>query len=56
VLIVILSPIELSLKKLGLKYQERVYSIAPTSSSYEEAIWRREGHLSQEGPLIVQGC
>jgi len=52
---VISSLFELSLKKPGLKYQELVYSNHPNASLHEEAIRRREGHLSQEGPLIVRG-
>jgi phosphoenolpyruvate carboxykinase (ATP) len=49
-----LSPIELSLEKLGLKNLELVYWNLPSPSLYEEAIRRREGHLSHKGPLVVQ--
>lgn len=52
-----LSPIELSLEKLGLKNLELVYWNLPSPSLYEEAIRRREGHLAHAGPLAVQmGC
>jgi len=49
-----LSAIEKSLEKLGLKNLELVYWNSPSPSLYEEAIRRREGHLSHMGPLVVQ--
>ena len=53
--VVISSLFELSLKKPGMKYQELVYWNPPSPSLYEEAARHPQGHLSQEGPLIVQG-
>ncbi len=52
-----LSPIELSLENLGLGDLELVCWNFPNPSLHEEAIRRRKGRLSHEGPLIEQtGC
>lgn len=46
--------IEASLAKLGLVNLERVFWNTPSPALYEEAVRRREGHISHMGPLVVQ--
>ncbi|MHB8854679.1 MAG: phosphoenolpyruvate carboxykinase (ATP), partial [Ignavibacteriaceae bacterium] len=38
----------------GLNYLDRVYWNLPNSALYEEIIFRNEGHIASEGPLIVK--
>ena len=49
-----ISGIEAGLMKLGLVNLERVFWNTPSPVLYEEAVRRREGHLSHMGPLVVQ--
>ncbi len=46
--------IEASLGKLGIVNLERIYWNTPSPALYEEAVRRREGHISHMGPLVVQ--
>ena len=46
--------IRASLEKLGIANLERVYWNTPSPALYEEAVRRREGHISHMGPLVVQ--
>ena len=41
------------LKNQGLEYLDRVYWNLPDTALYEEAIFRNEGKLSNQGPLVV---
>lgn len=41
------------LKNIGLEYLERVYWNLPDSALYEEAIFRNEGNIANQGPLLV---
>ncbi len=41
------------LEKLGLKNLECIYWNSPSPTLYEEAVRRREGHVSHMGPLVV---
>lgn len=41
------------LKNQGLEYLDRVYWNLPDSALYEEAIFRNEGKLANQGPLLV---
>ncbi len=41
------------LETLGLKNLERIYWNSPSPTLYEEAVRRREGHVSHMGPLVV---
>lgn len=42
------------LKNQGLEYLDRVYWNLPDTALYEEAIFRNEGKLSNQGPLVVK--
>lgn len=48
------SGIEKSLAGLGITNLERIYWNTPSPALYEEAVRRREGHISHMGPLVVQ--
>ena len=37
----------------GFRNLRKVYWNLPTESLYEEAVFRGEGHISHEGPMIV---
>lgn len=41
------------LKNQGLEYLDRVYWNLPDTALYEEAIFRNEGKLTNQGPLVV---
>lgn len=41
------------LKNQGLNYLDRVYWNLPDSALYEEAIFRNEAHMANNGPLLV---
>jgi phosphoenolpyruvate carboxykinase (ATP) len=43
-----------SLENHGFTYLDRVYWNLNDSSLYEEAIFRNEGHLAYQGPLVVK--
>ncbi|MCE1189002.1 MAG: phosphoenolpyruvate carboxykinase (ATP) [Ignavibacteria bacterium] len=44
---------DFGLSNYGFTYLDRVYWNLPDSALYEESIFRNEGHLSADGPLIV---
>lgn len=41
------------LKNHGLVHLERVFWNLPTPALYEEAVFRNEGHIASQGPLLV---
>ncbi len=41
------------LKNHGLVHLERVFWNLPTAALYEEAVFRNEGHIAHQGPLLV---
>jgi phosphoenolpyruvate carboxykinase (ATP) len=44
---------DFGLKSLGLANLRKVYWNLPTEALYEEAVFRREGRITREGPLVV---
>ena len=44
---------EYNLESLGLKNVRKAYWNLPSASLYEEALFRREGHIAHMGPLVV---
>lgn len=44
---------DFGLSNYGFTYLDRVYWNLPDSALYEEAVFRNEGHIASEGPLVV---
>ncbi|HLC01727.1 MAG TPA: phosphoenolpyruvate carboxykinase (ATP) [Anaerolineales bacterium] len=44
---------DFGLKNIGLSNLRKVYWNLPTEALYEEAVFRREGRITREGPLVV---
>ena len=44
---------DFGLSNHGFRNLRKVYWNLPTESLYEEAVFRGEGHISHEGPMIV---
>jgi phosphoenolpyruvate carboxykinase (ATP) len=44
---------DFNLSNYGFTYLDRVYWNLPDSALYEEAVFRNEGHMAVDGPLVV---